>query len=141
MSQRSSTSSINWDAQVSLRHLVESMPIAVVIVDSRGHIVYVNAKLEDMFGYQPDEPLGQLVEILMPERFRHGHVQHRRGYMDHLHVRGMGSGMDLAGKRKDGSEFPLEAGLSSLQLEGETFVVVTVTDVSKRKQVEEMLAR
>jgi PAS domain S-box-containing protein len=117
------------------------MPIAVVIVDSRGYIAYVNAKLEEMFGYRHDEPLGKLVEILMPERFRHIHIQHRKGYMDHLHVRSMGSGMDLAGKRKDGSEFPLEDGLSSLQLEGETFVVVTVTDISKRKQVEEMLER
>lgn len=141
MLRQPSTSAANWDAQVSLKYLVESMPIAVVIVDSTGHIVYVNEKLEEMFGYQHDEPLGKLVEILMPERFRHVHVQHRHGYMDHLHVRSMGSGMDLAGKRKDGSDFPLEAGLSSLQLEGETFVVVTVTDISKRKQVEEMLAR
>jgi signal transduction histidine kinase len=77
----------------------------------------------------------------MPERFRHIHVQHRHGYMGHLHVRSMGSGMDLAGRRKDGSEFPLEAGLSSLQLEEETFVVVTVTDISIRKEVAEMLAR
>lgn len=141
MSEQVSSPPINWDAQVSLKHLVESMPIAIVIVDSRGHIVYVNAKLEEMFAYEPDELLGKLVEILIPDRFRHSHVQHRHGYMDHLHVRGMGSGMDLAGKRKDGSEFPLEAGLSSLTLEGDTYVVVTVTDISKRKQVEEMLAR
>lgn len=141
MAQQPSTSSISWDAQVSLKHLVESMPIAVVIVDSRGFIVYVNAKLEEMFGYEHDEALGKLIEILMPERFRQLHVQHRHGYMGHPHVRGMGSGMDLAGRRKDGSEFPLEAGLSSLQLDEETFVVVMVTDVSKRKEVEEMLAR
>jgi PAS domain S-box-containing protein len=141
MSQQFSSPSIHWDAQVSLKHLVESMPIAVVIVDERGFIVYVNAKLEEMFGYQPNELLGKRIEILMPERFRHAHAQHRHGYMDHLQVRGMGSGMDLAGKRKDGSEFPLEAGLSPLQLEGETFVVGTVTDISRRKQIEEILAR
>lgn len=132
---------MNWDAQVSLKYLAESMPIAVVIVNSRGRIVYVNKKLEEMFGYEHNEPLGQLVEVLMPERFRHTHVAHRLGYMEHLHVRSMGSGMDLAGKRRDGSEFPLEAGLSSLRLENETFVVVTVTDITKRKQVEEVLAR
>jgi PAS domain S-box-containing protein len=136
-----SSASIHWDAQVSLRLLAESMPIAVVIVGAGGRIVYVNAKLEEMFGYQRDELLGKMVEILMPGRFRHSHVQHRHGYMEHLHVRGMGSGMDLAGKRKDGSEFPLEAGLSPLTLGDETFVVVTVTDISKRKQVEEMLER
>lgn len=141
MSTQLATSSISWDAQVSLKLLVESMPIAVVIVNSQGHIVYVNTKLEEMFGYASDELLGKAVEILMPEHFRHSHVQHRVGYMNHLHVRSMGSGMDLAGKRKDGSEFPLEAGLSALRLDGETFVVVTVTDVTKRKQVEDMLAR
>ena len=117
------------------------MPIAVVIVDSRGQIIYVNAKLEEMFGYAPDEPLGMPVEILIPDRFRNLHVKHRVGYMTNLHVRSMGSGMDLAGKRKDGSEFPLEAGLSSLTLDNETVVVVTVTDITKRKQVEELLAR
>src|SRR4051812_2224016 len=107
----STATPLHWDAQVSLTHLVESMPIAVVIVDGRGHIVYVNAKLEEMFGYHTNELLGKLVEVLMPERFRFGHVQYRHGYMDHLHVRSMGSGMDLAGKHRDGSEFPVEAGL------------------------------
>lgn len=130
-----------WDAQVSLKHLAESMPIAVVIVNSRGKIVYVNAKLEEMFGYPSQALQNRDVEILMPERFRHGHVTHRLGYMDHPHVRSMGSALDLAGRRQDGSEFPLEAGLSTLSLDDETFVVVTVTDITKRKQVEEFLAR
>ena len=132
---------IMWDAQVSLKHLAESMPIAVVIVNSRGKIVYVNAKLEEMFGYQSQTLQNQDVEILMPGRFRHSHVKHRLGYMDHPHVRSMGSALDLAGRRQDGSEFPLEAGLSTLSLDNDTFVVVTVTDITKRKQVEEFLAR
>jgi PAS domain S-box-containing protein len=141
MSHQAATSSFNWDAQVSLKLLVESMPIAVVIVDSGGRILYVNAKLEGMFRYEPGELVGQVVEVLMPERFHQMHIRHRQGYMNHLHVRSMGSGMDLAGRRKDGTDFPLEAGLSPLNLEGETFIVVTVTDISIRKQIEEMLAR
>ena len=141
MSRQAATSSVNWDAQVSLKLLVESMPIAVVIVDSGGHILYVNAKLEEMFRYEPDELVGQVVEVLIPERFHQMHTRHRQGYMKHLHVRSMGSGMDLAGRRKDGTDFPLEAGLSPLILDNETFIVVTVTDISVRKQVEEMLAR
>jgi PAS domain S-box-containing protein len=141
MSQRAATSSVNWDAQVSLKLLAESMPIAVVITDSGGRILYVNARLEEMFRYEPGELLGQLVEILMPKRFHETHIQHRQRYMNHLRVRSMGSGMDLAGRRKDGTDFPLEAGLSPLNLDGETFIVVTVTDISIRKQVEEMLAR
>jgi PAS domain S-box-containing protein len=141
MSDEGATSLIRWDAQVSLKLLVESMPIAVIITDSSGRIIYVNARLEEMFGYQPDELLGKLVECLIPERFHPIHHQHRLGYINHLRVRSMGSGMDLAGRRKDGSEFPLEAGLSPLVLENETLVVVTVTDVSIRKQSEEILER
>ena len=130
---------IDWDVQVSLKYLAESMPIAVVIVNSRGKITYVNARLEEMFGYQPDGLVGHDVEVLLPQQFRQAHVQHRLGYMEHPHVRIMGSGLDLVGRRKDGSEFPLEAGLSSLTLNSETFVVATVTDVSKRKQAERLL--
>jgi PAS domain S-box-containing protein len=141
MSIQAATAPINWDTQVSLKLLVESMPIAVVIVDSRGRIVYVNAKLDEMFAYAPGELFGHPVETLIPEHFRQSHVQHRQGYMKHLHVRSMGSGMDLAGRRKDGTEFPLEAGLSTLRLQDEVFVVVTVTDISKRKEVAEVLAR
>src|SRR5690242_16017416 len=103
--RHSHVSIINGETQVSLQHLVESMPIAVVIVDAAGYIVYTNARLEEMFGYAPDEPVGKLVEILLPERFRHIHRRDRRQFMEHPHVRGMGLGMDLAGRRKDGSEF------------------------------------
>lgn len=142
MAQRASfISPITAETQVSLQHLVESMPIAVVIVDAGGHIVYVNEKLGEMFGYAPDELLGKLIEMLLPERFRHTHLHDRRRYVEHPHVRGMGLGMDLSGRRKDGSEFSLEAGLSTLQLTGEHYTVVTVTDITKRKQVEEMRAQ
>jgi PAS domain S-box-containing protein len=136
---RSTDSLINWDAQVSLKLLVESAPIALAIVDRAGRIIYVNGKLEALFGYDREEILGEAVEVLLPHRFQGVHVQHRQGYMQHPRERSMGSGMDLAGRRKDGSEFPLEAGLSYLKIGDEMVVIATITDISRRKQTEEIL--
>jgi PAS domain S-box-containing protein len=133
------TSSFDWDAQVSLKRLIESAPIAIVVVGGQGQILYVNAKLEELFGYSRAELLGQVVEVLLPARFRVRHTQHRSYYVQHPHQRSMGSGMDLAGQRKDGAEFPLEAGLSSIQIDGETVVITTLTDISRRKEVETLL--
>jgi len=131
----------DWDAQMSVKLLVESAPIAITVVDQRGQIVYINAKLEELFGYHREELLGVAIEMLMPARFHAIHVQHRINYMEHPHVRVMGSGLDLAGRRKDGSEFPIEAGLSHLTIGRETVVIVTVTDISKRKEIESQLER
>jgi PAS domain S-box-containing protein len=133
------TAAIDWDAQVSLKLLVESAPIALALVDQRGQIVYVNGKLEELFGYGREELLGKAVEVLMPMRFHSTHTQHRLSYMQQPHLRIMGSGMDLSGVRKDGVEFPLEVGLSYLHIGDELLVIATMTDITKRKQVEEML--
>lgn len=122
-----------------LEQLIEAAPIAVVTVDRTGAIHYVNARLESMFGYDRGELLGQPVELLMPEKFRTIHQSHRSDYMAHPRVRGMGSGMDLVGRRKDGSEFPLEAGLSYVQIGDEMLVMGSITDITRRKQTEEML--
>jgi PAS domain S-box-containing protein len=129
------------DAQISLKLLVESAPIAIIVVDGTGQIVYVNPRLEELFGYHRDELLGQLVEVLMPRRFHDPHFNHRFQYMKNPHVRAMGSGMDLAGQRKDGSEFPIEAGLSHLQVGNELMVIATITDISRRKETETLLER
>ena len=80
--------------------------------DANGRILYTNARLEALFGYSRDELISQSIELLIPERFRALHVQHRQTYMEQPHIRPMGTGMDLAGRRKDGREFPIEAGLS-----------------------------
>jgi PAS domain S-box-containing protein len=129
------------DAQISLKLLVESAPIAIIVVDGKGQIVYVNSRLEELFGYYRDALLGQLVEVLMPQRFHAAHFNHRFQYMKNPHVRAMGSGMDLAGQRKDGSEFPIEAGLSHLQVGNELMVIATITDISRRKETEALLER
>jgi len=128
-----------WRTDTVLRQFLESAPIAIVATDREGRIVYANARLEEMFGYDSNELLGKTVEALIPERYRSIHMDHRSRYLESPHVRSMGSGMDLVGRRKNGVEFPIEAGLSYIQTDGDMLIVNSITDISRRKQTEEML--
>jgi PAS domain S-box-containing protein len=118
---------------------LRSAPVAIVVVDQAGYILYANPYLEEMFGYQRDELSGQMVDLLIPERFHRAHRHHRHHYMQDPHMRAMGSGMELAGRRKDGSEFPIEAGLSHFSVNDQTVVLATISDISVRKQAEAAL--
>src|SRR6476469_6093550 len=89
----------------NFRALLESAPDAMVIVDSEGSIVLVNAQTEKMFEYTRSELLGQPVEMLMPARLQAAHASHRAGYFGEPRVRAMGAALDLYGGRKDGTEF------------------------------------
>lgn len=119
--------------------LLESAPVAIVAVRLDGTIYYANRLLESLFGYPREELIGQPIEILLPERFRASHVKHRSEYAHSPRIRAMGSGMDLAGRHKNGTEFPIEAGLSHLKLRDETIVMSSVIDISRRKQNEALL--
>ena len=123
------------------RALVESAPDAMVIVDGKGAITLVNAQAEKVFGYERSELLGEAVEKLLPQRLREGHVPQRDGYLADQHLRPMGVGRELNGRRKDGSEFPVEISLSPIEGLGEPMVVSSVRDITDRKRAQEKLVQ
>jgi formate hydrogenlyase transcriptional activator len=121
------------------RRLLEAAPDAMVIVDRSGRILLVNSQTEKTFGYRREELLKQPVEILIPENFRHKHSHHRDEYYAAPHTRPMGTGLELLGRRKDGTTFPVEISLSPLQEPDGVLVTAAIRDVTERKRAEEAL--
>ncbi|MBI5396412.1 MAG: PAS domain S-box protein [Verrucomicrobia bacterium] len=121
--------------------LVESAPDAIVIVNREGRIVLVNAETGRLFGYPRVELLGQPVETLIPGRFHDRHVHERQGYTHHPARRPMGSGLELFGRRKDGSEFPAEISLSPLETAQGRLITAVIRDVTERRKAKEELER
>ncbi len=134
-------------AETLLSHsIVEAIPDAVAAVNQQGVIIQVNSQAESMFSYTRDELIGQSIEILVPERQRGDHHRHRDEFHAKPKVRRMGSGLDLYGRRRDGSEFPVEISLSPVSM-GETsagdgmIVLSVIRDISDRKRIEDELRR
>jgi PAS domain S-box-containing protein len=123
------------------RDLLDAAPDALLIVDAAGRIVFANAQIEAVFGYQREELVGERVEKLVPSRFRTEHAVHRDRYAAEPRKRPMGSGLDLAAVRKDGSEFPVEISLSPHRTAGGLLYSAAIRDITHRVDIERELRR
>ncbi len=119
--------------------LLQSASQAILSVDRNGRIVLANPKTEELFGYSREELLGARLEILLPEAHRRDHGHHREDYFARPRVRPMGIGMDLSGRRKDGTEFPVEISLSHVETAEGVFAIAFVSHISDRKRLEGQL--
>jgi PAS domain S-box-containing protein len=116
--------------------LLEAAPDGTVLVDEQGCIVLVNARTEQMFGYDRSELLGQTVELLLPDDLRAGHRGLRNGYLSTPQVRPMGLDLHLSGRRRDGSLVPVEISLSPVVVDGRTYTIASVRDITAQRELQ-----
>jgi PAS domain S-box-containing protein len=129
------------DNQRLFEQFFEAAPDASLIVDERGKILQMNRQAENHFGYPRQEVIGRGVEVLIPARFSRRHVRLRGQYHQNPVTRAMGAGLSLLGRRKDGSEFPVDVTLSPIALEGETHVIAVVRDITTRVDAERVIRK
>lgn len=135
---------MNLANQIKMNHitgigfdaLFDNVSMGIIITDQHGVIIMTNLFLQKQFGYTAVEMSGQRIEMLIPSRFRHKHVEHVEDYNEHPKNRPMGIGMDLFATRKDGTEFPVEVSLGSYETQHGRFVTAFVSDISRRKAAE-----
>ncbi len=123
------------------RALLDFAPDAAVIVDDGGRITLINEQTERLFGYARAELIGRSVEVLLPDQLQAIHVVHRNGYLADPKTRSMGAGLELAGRRKDGTEFPIDISLSAITTDGSLLAMAYIRDITERKGAERSLIR
>jgi PAS domain S-box-containing protein len=121
--------------------LLETSPDAVVVTDVGGRIVFANEQAERMFGYRPEELVGNTVDILVPERLRAGHAVHRERYSAAPRVRPMGTGLSLFGQKRNGEQFPVEISLSPVTVGDDTLLSANIRDITERVRSEAAMRR
>jgi PAS domain S-box-containing protein len=127
---------LGLSSPIALEGFLEAAPDAIIVVDQSGSIVIVNQLAERLFCYSRQELIGMRIEGLVPQRFREQHARDRGNYLREPHTRPMGEGRELSGRRKDGSEFPVEISLSPLKTETGTVVISIIRDNTAQKKVE-----
>lgn len=128
-------------ADERIRLIIEAAPNGMILVDREGTIVFVNSQLEKLFGYTREELIGQKVELLIPKRYQANHPGHRSNFFADPKIRSMGAGRDLYGLCKDGTETPIEIGLSPIETSDEMFVLASIIDITERKKNEVQILR
>lgn len=119
--------------------LFEAASEGIIVVDENQTIVACNIAADNMFGYKKGELLNQPLNILIPTRYRDNHPKHFKGFLHHSEKRQMGHGRDLYGIKKNGEQFPVEAGLNPFKMDGKTFVMSLIIDISIRKETQRQI--
>ena len=114
--------------------LFDAAPDAILLVNNKGEIERLNGQAQYVFGYQPDELIGEPVELLIPQRFRNKHTAHRQDFADNPQARPMGSSLQLYARHKDGSEFPVDVNLSPIRMHGRMIIAAAVRDVTESRR-------
>lgn len=114
--------------------LFEAASEGIIVVDTSQTVIAANSAAANMFGYQRGELINQHLDILIPEKYHHSHQHHFEKFLKHSEKRQMGHGRDLHGVKKDGSLFPVEAGLNPFKMGGEEYVMSLIIDISVRKE-------
>ena len=118
------------------RSALDAAPDAMIIIDPAGIVRYANRQVFALFGYPHDAIVGREVEQLLPERYRERHVGHRENYVRNIRLRPMGQGLELFGRRRDGTEFPVEISLAPIEDGDRILTAAAIRDVTDRKRVE-----
>lgn len=122
----------------AFREMLDGMPMAIITVAASGRIVFANAQAVRLFGYTREQLDGESIDLLMPDRFRTNHPSLRQSFVDEPKARPMGIGRDLFGLHRDGSEIPIEIGLTPIHTDGGLLVVSAIIDLRERKRLEEL---